>query len=109
MELVTDLLFELCVILDTKFTGDCFTNLESFISLNAALPLKAEPLPCCSLGHLFDRPDGLVQVPACLCILASSTADPHSSGPPEFACFGRLSPKLQRDEVTWYVQGLAFC
>lgn len=108
MELVTDL-FALCVVLDTRFTGGRSTDLESCIAVNAALPLKAEPLPHCSLRHLLCGPDGLAQIPACLCVLASSTADPYSYGPPEFACFGRLSPRLQWDEVTWYAQGLAFC
>lgn len=76
MELVTDLLFVLCVILDTRFTGGHSTDLESSIAVNAALPLKAEPLPHCSFRYLLCGPDGLAQIPACLCVLASSTADP---------------------------------
>lgn len=86
---------------------DHFTDLESFVSLNEALLLELEPFSCWSIGCLLHRPDLLARILAHLCALVSFTADPHSCDPLEFACFGLLSPKLQWNEVTWCVQGLA--
>lgn len=108
MESVPDLLIELCVMSDTRLTADHFTNLESFSSLNAAPPLKAEPLSCCSLGHLLCRPEGHAQIPAHLCVLASSIADPHSWGPPEFACFGKSTPNFGGMRLPGMCKALCF-